>query len=123
MIVDDVIKLRRRLVFLRCPRASAVHADGYASIVAIDDSVRIVWINPEPMMIAVRRGKKVEALAAVCGLEHSGIKDVNRVDILGVGEDMREIPGSLAKASVLIDALPRVGAIIGNLETAFFGFN
>src|SRR5438067_12469983 len=55
-VVDrDVIKLCRRLVILRRPGLATIHRDTGAAVIGVADPIRILWINPEPMMIAMTR--------------------------------------------------------------------
>src|SRR5260221_2307303 len=61
----DAIELRGRLVVDRRPGLAAVEADAGAAIVALDHSVRIGRIDPEIMIIAVRRLDLREASAAI----------------------------------------------------------
>src|SRR5207245_1059252 len=55
---DDVVELRRRLVVHGAPGLAAVHADGGAAIVAVDDAFRVSRINPQAVMVAVWRGQQ-----------------------------------------------------------------
>ena len=50
-----VVELRRRLVVLRRPALSAIHSDRRPAIVAVNHSRRIYRIDPQSVMIAVRR--------------------------------------------------------------------
>ena len=60
-VVDrDVIKLRGRLIVLGRPGLAAIGRDAGAAIVRIRKALRIIGIDPEPMMIAVPRRKERE---------------------------------------------------------------
>src|SRR5208282_5960779 len=55
VVGGDVVELRGGLVVLRGPVFAAVDADGGAAVVAVDHAIRVVGIDPESVMIAVRR--------------------------------------------------------------------
>src|SRR6266403_9400 len=61
----DAIELRRRLVVNRRPGLAAVAAHAGAAVVAFDHTVRIGGIDPEVVVVAVRRLDFREARAAV----------------------------------------------------------
>ena len=61
----DAIELRRRLVVDRRPGLAAVAAHAGAAVVAFDHTVRIGGIDPEVVVVAVRRLDFREARAAV----------------------------------------------------------
>jgi len=68
-----MIELRRRLVVLRGPGFTAVNRDTRAAVVRVGDPVRIRWVDPEPVMIAVPRREQVECFAAVNRTESAGV--------------------------------------------------
>src|SRR4051794_23932800 len=53
-VVDrDVIELRGRLVVLRCPCLTAISRNAGPAVVCVPNAIRILWINPEPVVIAM----------------------------------------------------------------------
>src|SRR5215471_15435582 len=52
----DAIELSRRLIVLRGPGPTAVERDRRAAVVAEDHSVRIVRVDPEIVVVAMRNG-------------------------------------------------------------------
>ena len=60
VVGGDVIELRGGLVVLLGPGLAAVDGDGDAAVVAVDQALRIGGIDPQAVMIAVRRGQQVE---------------------------------------------------------------
>src|SRR4051812_37034392 len=73
-VVDgDVIKLSGRLIVLGCPRLASVSRNSRATVVGICDSLRILWIDPETVMIAVAGRQKSEGFSAVDRAEEPGI--------------------------------------------------
>src|SRR5207249_8439223 len=65
VVSRDVIKLCGRLVILRRPSLAAVHRDTGAAVVGVADPIRILRIDPEPVMIAMTRRQESERLGAV----------------------------------------------------------
>src|SRR4029077_3400236 len=53
VVGGDVVELRGRLVILRGPIFSPVHGDGGTAVVAVDEAIGIVGINPEGVVVAV----------------------------------------------------------------------
>src|SRR5262249_30268486 len=66
LVDDDVINLRRGL-FLARPRLAAVEADGGAAVVAADHAQRMVGVDPQGVIVAVRHGHGGEGFATVHG--------------------------------------------------------
>src|SRR5437879_12314692 len=118
-----MVELRSRLVVLGTPGLSAVGRDDSAPVVAVDESLRIVGINPQAMVVSMWRGQQVKPSPAIYGAKHSGVKHVNRVRRFGIGKDVGEIPGALAKTAILVHAHPVFAAVVGTVEPAFLGFN
>src|SRR6267143_3269980 len=74
-------------------------------------------------MIAVRGVQTIPGLAAVHGAEEPGVGNVDGVCVSGIGPDMREIPGALAEAVVVGNQCPVLTAVVGAIESPFFGFH
>src|SRR2546423_5590279 len=73
-VIDrDVIKLRGRLVLLCRPRFSSVSRNRDAAIVRVPNSLRVRWIDPEPVMIAMTCGQKGERFAAIDRTEEPSV--------------------------------------------------
>src|SRR4051812_19873018 len=124
MIVSrDVIELRRRLVVLCSPGLSAIDADRGAAIVAVDQAIGVSGIDPESVMIAMRRGQKFEALAAIARPKGSRVQNVNRIGRFRVSENVREVPGALAIALIVVDARPAIASVVGPVDAAVFRFD
>src|SRR3974390_3036248 len=120
VVGSDVIELRGRLVVLLRPGLAAVHRDGHAAVVAVHDAVGVGGIDPEAVVVSVRRGQPGEFLAAVGGAEGAGVQDIYSVNVLRVGEDVAVVPGALGIALVVVHATPGVASIVGAIEAAFF---
>src|SRR4029077_7646517 len=107
----DAVELRRRLVVLGRPGPAAVVGDGGAAVVRFDHPQRVVGIDPEVVVVAVRDADAGEALAAVLGVEEEDVGGVDPVVVLGVGIDVAVVPGALAELAVVAGlgpGLPRV---------------
>src|SRR5690349_21024981 len=79
-----VVKLRGG-VLLAGPRLSAVDGDVAAAIVAVDHALRIGGVDPQVVVVPVRRPKLAIRLAPIGGFVEARVQDVNRVLALGVG--------------------------------------
>ncbi len=123
VVGGDVIELRGGLVVLRGPVLAAVDTDGGAAVVAIDHAIGVVGIDPESVMIAVRRVDAFERFAAIVRTVQAGVGDVHAVDVFGIGPNVREIPGALREAVVVGDKRPVHAAVVAAIEAAFFGFD
>src|SRR5256884_440965 len=123
VVRSDVIELRGRLVVLRGPISAAVNRDGGTAVVAVDQAIGILRIDPQSVMIAVRRVEALESLASVDGPIKPGVGDVHLVRILRVRPNVGEIPRPLAEAVVVIDKRPLRTAVIAAIQTALPGFD
>src|SRR5581483_346797 len=79
VVGDHVVELRCGLVVFRAPGLAVIGGDGSAAIVAVNHALRIVGINPQAVMIAMRRGKQVESPAAIGRAEHPGVEQIDRI--------------------------------------------
>src|SRR6266850_3730548 len=102
---------------------AAIEASEDGPLVVGVNDVRIVGVNPQTMMIAVRRVQTIPGLAAIYRAEEPGASDVEGVYIFWVGPDMGEIPGTLAEAVVVGDERPVIATVVRAIESAFFCFN
>src|SRR5690606_26477175 len=112
LVVDgDVIELRGRLVHDRRPAQTAVEADDRAAVVALDDAVRVLWVDPDVVVVAVRGRDHREGLAGVDRLEELLLQDPDGVLVGGVGVDMAVVPVPGAQRRVVVDVLPVRAAV------------
>ncbi len=112
IVGDDVVELRGRLIILPRPGGAAVHAHVRAAVIGVDHAAGIRGIDPQAVMVAMRRGNYGEGFAGIVGAIHAGIEDIHRVRALGIGEDVRVIPGALADATLVIHQAPVVAAVV-----------
>ena len=107
-----MIELRGGLVVLGCPGLAAIGGNGGAAVIAIDHALRIIRINPQAVVIAMRRGQQIKGASAIGRAEHSGVEHIKRVERFRIGKDMGEVPGPLADAAIFTHANPILTAII-----------
>src|ERR1700756_186062 len=89
----DAIELRRWLVVDRRPGLPTVAAYAGAAVVAFDHPVGIGRIDPEIVVVAVRRLDLDEARAPVGRFPKRQIGDIDRLAVTGIGEDVGVVPG------------------------------
>ena len=118
-----MIELRGRLIILRRPGFSAIRREAGAAVVGVADPIRIFWINPEPVMIAMARRQKIEGFRAIDRFERPGVQHVNRVHRFWICVNLAEIPGALAKTAIVIHLRPFFSAVVRSKDPAFFRFD
>src|SRR5207249_7885726 len=123
IVGGHVIKLRRRLIILRGPVFSAVDGNCGAAIIAVDQAIGIVRIDPQAVVIAVGSIEAFKGFAAIVRAEQARVGDVDLVGIPGVGPNVGEIPGALAETMIVVDQRPVGAAIVAAIETAFLRFD
>ena len=111
VIRDHVIELGRRLVVDRRPALTAVERDDRAAVVPVDDPLRIVRVDPEIVMVAVRDRHLHERLAAIVRSPGVDVQHPRRLGILRIRVDVVVIPSTLPQVAVLAAALPVVAAV------------
>src|SRR5207248_8375777 len=92
VVHGDVIELRRRLIVLLSPTLAAIDGDGRAAVIAVDQAPGIARVHPQRVMIAVRRRRQLEILAAVGGARGARVEHV-----YGIGCDRRGGEGRVVR--------------------------
>ena len=124
VVVDgDAVELRRRLVVDRRPGRAAVRRHARAAVVALDHALRILRIDPQVMVVAVRHADGRERLAAVRRLVERDVQHVDGVHRLRIGVDARVVPRALTQVAVLVDALPRAAGVVAAEQAAVLGLD
>ncbi len=119
MVVDrDVVELRGRLVEDGGPVAPAVEGDAGAAVVALDHPVGVLGVDPEGVVVAVRRRDGREGLAAVGRLPAGQVEDPDGVGVARVGDDVHVVPGAAAQLVVVGEALPALAEVVRAEERA-----
>ena len=119
----DVIELRGGLIVLRGPVLASVDGNRGATVVAVDEAIGIFEIDPQGVMVAVRRVDALKSFAGVNGAIQAGVGDVHLVRVFRVCPNMREIPRTLAEAMIVVDERPLRAAVVAAIKAAFFGFD
>ena len=119
LIVDpDAVDLRRRLVHLRRPGATAVSRDICAAIVRLDHDLAVFGIDPDVVIVAVRRAKRRERFATVGRFEETFGAGVDDVGISRIGAERRVVKRTLNQRALRIDQRPRLARVVRAIETA-----
>ena len=110
----DPVDLRGRLVALVRPALAAVEGDVGAAVIGVDHHLRVVRVDPQIVVVAVRRAQPdVEGLAAVDRLVEAGVERVDGVLVLRVGVDVDVVPGALQQVAAAVHPTPVVATVIG----------
>src|SRR5258705_82343 len=118
VVPGGVIDLRRRLIVLLGPALAAIHGNGCAAVIAVDQATGIARVDPQRVMITVRSRQQLEILAAVGGAKCACIQNVHGIERDRIGEDVRVVPGTLPEAVIGIDPRPAAAAVIGAEDSA-----
>src|SRR5262249_36817087 len=105
------------------PRRARVRAHARAAVIAFDHAPRILRVDPQVVVVAVRHRDRRERLAAVARAPELDVDDVDGVLVLRVGVAARVVPGALAQVAVLADARPGGAGIVAAHEPAVLGLD
>ena len=126
IVEGEAVKLRGWLVQLAAPGAACVEGDASPAIIALNQDVGIVWIDPQHVGIAMRNIDAGETFPPIDRLHEADVEVVNRIFVLGIGINPRIVPRTLANNMVATNAGERFSAILRAVQTAFafvFGFD
>ncbi len=113
-----VVELPGRLVVLRAPARPAIGRDGRAAVVPLEQDLRVVRVDPDDVVVAVRGMQFRPRLAAVARHpQRVDLRHVGRVRVVRVGEDAHVVEGALTELPFLVHARPG-GAGVGRAEDA-----
>ena len=118
-----MVELGRRLVTLRGPACASVRAHIGAAVVGLNHPVRIIGIDPQPVIVAMRNADRPEGLSTIVGAVHACVENVDTIHGAGIGKNMRVVKGPLAVAAVIIHQCPVLASIIGAEQSAFVRFD
>src|SRR6185437_4870292 len=118
LVEVGVVELAGGLVVFRTPGLAAVEADGRAAVIAFDQDLRVVGVDPEDMVVAVGRAQGGELRAAVVGDVDAHVGQVDGVGVLRVREDVHVIEGALGDVHAVVDQAPGFPAVIGAEQPA-----
>ena len=113
VVGGHMVHLRRRLIEQTRPRAAAVEAHRAAAVAPVDHPQGIRGVDPQVVVIRVRREHALEGFAAVRRFPEEDVEDEDRVLIAGAGDDVVVVPRTLEEVGVLVHADPRLPRVIG----------
>src|SRR6185312_8797667 len=113
-----VVELRGRLVVLRTPGRTAIARHGGTAVIRFDEQLGVVRVDPERVVVTVRRFEFVERLAAVVRNVHIDVRHVDRVRILGVDVNAHVIERALGELVVAVDERPGPAGVVRLEQTA-----
>ena len=106
------------------PGLAAVHRDIAAAVVRVAHPLWIVGIDPEVVLVSVRRtDHMVEGFAAVVGAVEAGIERVHPVRIHRVGVHPGVVEGALAEFPLVVREPPGGAPVVGAEHAAFGRFH
>src|SRR5262245_59305099 len=121
-----MVELRDRQVFSLPPFVAAVVGVPDAAVVARNQLIGVVRIDPEVVVIAVRPASNVaEALAAVVAGDQWAVGLVKLVLVLRVHDQVGEVERTPDHALAAVKRRPRLAAVVGAIKTVLrhFGFD
>src|SRR5208282_3121862 len=113
IVSADMIELRNRQIELMLPAGSSVVAAPQAAIVAGNDNIRIVRIDPDVVKVAVGVGYRAEALTSIHAEQQWGIGLENFVLIFRIDDQIREVERTPDHVLAGVQTIPVLAAIIG----------
>jgi hypothetical protein len=109
---------RRWLIVLGRPVLAAVERHCNSAVVGSDHSLSILRIDPQPVIVAVRKFELVKQMSAVGRLVGVHVHDVENVLVPRIGDHVHVVPRPLPQTVVGIHQLPRLAAVIGPVQSA-----
>jgi len=112
IVRGGLVELGHRQVGHEAPVAAAVPALVNAAVIAVDQVVGVVRVDPQGVVVHVLAvaAHALERGAAVIGHLHPGVHGVDAVDVLRIGDDLIVILGA---ARDVVAALVPGGAGVG----------
>ena len=123
VVGGEVVELRRELVVDRRPGLAAVERHARPAVVALDHPLRVARVDPQLVVVAVRRGYPHEGLAPVRRLPHVQVQHVAGVRVLRVGVYVGVVPRPLQQVAVVVDVLPRIAAVVRPVQPPLLGLD
>ena len=107
-----MVELRRHLVIYRGECLATVVADARPSIVSLYHPARVSRVNPQVVVVPVRRVHLYPCLAAVNRLPCRIVQHPSRICILWVREDVLVVPRTALQVTVVRHKLPCVAVVV-----------
>src|SRR5438067_2175123 len=123
-VESHVIELRDRKVLLLPPPVPAVEGLPEPAVVAADDVLRILRVDPEIVPVAVRSSAGVgEAATPVLADDQVEVRLEEAVGIGGIDDQPREVEGPPDHGLTAIERSPLGAAVVGAVERGMLGFD
>src|SRR5207237_1569078 len=115
VVGNDVVELRGGLVVPGTPGLAAVHAQGQALIAGERDDVRVLWIDPDGVIVvaAGRSFNGGEIVPCVPGAVSRSVGYVDDVFVLGIYANTSEVIAASPYPLFLVHPLPVLARIVG----------
>ena len=123
VVSRDPIELRRRLVLISRPCGTAVVRHLSAAIVSDQHAFGILRINPQVVVVAVRRSNGREVRTAIVGTPEADVQHIHFVNVVRPGVDPGVVPGSLTQVAIFVHASPGFSRIVTAEQTAVSRLN
>src|SRR6185503_16619698 len=114
LIGGDVINLCGWLVVPRAPGGGAVDCYDRTLITGDDHSLRIVWVDPE-LVIIVAAGRAFDWRPCFAGVSrsiHRRVHHVNDIGVLRIDSDLLEVPAAVPESLVAREPRPRGARVV-----------
>ncbi len=112
------VVLGMRLVEDGGPAPPAVQRDVGPAVVDLQHDLRVVRVDPDAVIVAVRRAEAGEGLAAVHRLVEPELVDVDLVLVLRVDADVVEVERARAQPLAVVDQRPGLAGVARLVEAA-----
>src|SRR5215510_12528504 len=123
VICVDMIELRGELIVDGRPGVAAVEGNAGPAIVALDHALRVTWVDPQVVIVAVRGGDLGERSATVSRFPGLVVEDPDGIGVLWIGKDVLVVPRTPLQVTVIADQLPGRATVIGPEEPAVLGLD
>ncbi len=118
------------MVELRCwliqdgrPGTSSVEGNAGSPVVSFNHAVRVAWVDPEIVVVAVRGWDGFERFPAVDRFPALKVQHPDSVGIARIGKHMMVVPGPASKLGVVAKALPGFAVVIRSKQSPFGSFD
>ena len=118
-----MIELRGRLIGFRRPALPGIVRNAGSAVICHDHPLRMRGINPQSMIVAMRRAHGLETLSAIRRARNSRVEHIQCVHTPGIRKNMMKIPGALRVTVIGIDQMPAFSPVLAAVDSAFFRFD
>ena len=102
VVGNDTVKLCGRLVHDAGPRGATIEGYRGTTVVAVDEVLTVLRVEPHVMVITVWRRSLFEGLSAIDRLHERRVEHPNRIGVLRIGFDVNVVPGARPDDALVI---------------------